>query len=300
MYNNTTSLTTNQVGNNGNLAPIHIAEMLLTCVALTINIPLATIIVYTKKLRRIKSHQIFINIEIIHVIHSLVFIPARLNYPSPLYYVYAIISQGLLVELLLSMVSLTYERLLAVKYPLSHGNLNGKYVFGAICCSWLLPTIFVSLALYYRMTRWQYIIFGTVLLPVAGLTLSVANIAIYLLIKQHDAFVKNNAHKRSKHTSNRSILKPSYICFALVITFVLLWMPYFIRQLFLLFKVTSSEHTVRFYDIAVVIAHSNSLVDPLIFIYLSSPVKKKVKALFTRKNNCSSSSSVGTIVETGF
>lgn len=281
-----------------NLDPIYIAEMALTCVALLVNIPLITFILYHVKLRRIKSHQIFLNILMIHNIHSLCFLPARLDARSFYFYVYAIISQGLVIELFISMMALTIERLLAVKYPLANTNMKGRYVFFALGGSWLLPVIFVTLALYYQMTRLQYIVLGTVLLPITGVTLGCANIAIYCLIKKHEAFVRNNGHQRSDSTKRRSLLKPSFICFALVVSFILLWLPYLIRQLLLLLRVYDPMiHGNGFSDIAVFIGHSNSLIDPLTFIYLSSPLKRLVKLIFTKKSARTFSSS--TVIETG-
>ena len=53
------------------------------------------------------------------------------------------------------------------------------------------------------------------------------------LSRNHNRFVKRNAHKGPSGCGDkkgRHVMKASYVCFGIVTTFVILWLPYLLND----------------------------------------------------------------------
>ena len=265
-----------------NATDINVAELSQASLMLWLNIPLLIFIILRKNLRGKKSHQLFINILIVHTVSSSIIISSNLT--SNVYMrIYTIINNGLLIEMFQSMILLTCERLLAIKYPFKYADITGKHIMIVVGTSWLLVVAFVGLAIKFNVTQNECSIVSTVLILTAGITLTTTNVIIYFIAKKHDTFMKENVQRHNKNTTKAvKMLKASFVCFAVTGSFFLLWAPYLVHNLMLLTSVYKPKIDGEdFTKVVDHIAYLHSIVDPITFIWLSNAAKKEIKKLVT-------------------
>ena len=115
---------------------------------------------------------------------------------------------------------------------------------------------------------------------IAIVVLTISNIIVYREAKRHQSFVELNGHKRSNTNNSeergKHVMKASYVCFGIVTTFVLLWLPYLLNDLTELI-LGHSNHAVGL--VAQHCALCNSLVDPLLFTCLSKHLREEARAM---------------------
>lgn len=279
------------------ISPYNMAEIVLCCLILITNIPLMSLILYHRILRKRKENQIFINVQITHVLHSCHLLATKFVSSPDFFYIYAITTQGLMSECLLSMSLLTYERFYVIYYHISPPSKVVEKTVPIIYSSWALPIVFIALSLYFELPRLQYAILCTVLVVVIGVGLAIANIQIYRTAKNHIRFVAKNGHRRnSVKIGNR--LKGSFVCFTIVATYVILWFPFFLRNLLLLTKIYNpAVHGPLLTQVALYIGATNSLADPLTFVFLSVSVMSEIKRVASSLTYKKSRDSVSVVYE---
>merc|ERR1712168_1710623 len=115
---------------------------------------------------------------------------------------------------------------MAIKYSFEYLEVRKKHIIVLLLCTWILPLVYVLVGLLFGFSQEISLIINTVLINAATITLGITNLIIYRMAKEHDKFMKENVMLRNKALS----LKASYICFAIVASFLVLWTPYCVHN----------------------------------------------------------------------
>lgn len=284
MFSNTSLNFTDLIEASPDPSPstFNIVEIILATLTIIINLPLMLFIIFNKRLRAKKPNVIFLNMQLAHVLHSIMFLPTRFNSGPYFYHMYNVLGQGFVLEFFLSMALLTLERLIAVKDPFNNSsNVTSKQIAVILILSWCIPVLFIIPCIHFELNRHQYLILNTILVFVTGCGLILANGKICFIARQHSTFIKQNAqHYRVKRVGN--VLHSSFVCFAVVMTFVVLWFPYFVHHVLLLTGIyRPAVHGDVFTKAALFIAHINSFSDPIMFVLISNATIKEFKELLS-------------------
>lgn len=268
---------------------IDISQLTQAITTLCCNASLFVIIVLCKKLRRRKSHQIFLNLLLVHTMLSISWIISNVYSSS----VYITLNNGLAFEMFFSLIISTCDRFFFIKYPFRHAHLTTRKVILITAVSWIPSSLFVCFSIRYGISQFYCTLVITIMIPVATVVLALSNINIYIMAKKHDAFVRQNGTpSKASVIRDANKLRASWICFSIVLTFIVFWFPYFIHNLLAFMNVYQPDSQKSFTRAVERIAFGNSLIDPLLFAWLSRDTRKEVgevikrtcSAYFTRGN----------------
>ena len=271
--------TTLRIIKNGNLSSqLYIEEIAQSLVTLIVIVPLFLFIATRKKLRIIKSHQIFLNLLFVHILFNIsVIISNFVYYPRP----QLICNYGLMIAMLVVLMVLTMERVAVIKFPFKYADVESKHIVIINLFSWLPTIMFVCSSFICEIQEDMLTITSAVLITVAITLLSLSNAIIYSVAKKHDQFLKTNAvHRQGNGNHSTKVLKASYVCFAIVFSFVIFWLPYLIHNLLAIVGVYKPSGEKTFTKVVEHIAFLNSLVDAVLFIWLSREPKKELARVF--------------------
>ena len=277
--------TTLRIIKNGDLSSqLYIEEIAQSLVTLIVIVPLFLFIATRKKLRIIKSHQIFLNLLFVHILFNIaVIISNFVNYPRR----QLICNFGLMIAMLVVLMVLTMERVAVIKFPFKYADVESKHIVIINLFSWLPTIIFVCSSFICEIQEHVLTITSAVLIAVAITLLSSSNVIIYSVAKKHDQFLKNNAtHRQGNGNHSTKVLKASYVCFAIVLSFVIFWLPYLTHNLLAIVGVYKPSAEKTFTKVVEHVAFLNSLVDAVLFIWLSRETKKELVKVFRKIFNC--------------
>ena len=127
----------------------------------------------------------------------------------------------------------------------------------------------------------QLKIVHTIMIAIATIVLTVSNMMVYVVAKQHRHFVRRNSYLQySKEKKKSKSLKASYFCLAVVLNFIVFWAPHGVHDII---ELSSSVHRNVNEDVLDIIVKQltplNSLTDPILFICLSTKTQHEIKKL---------------------
>ena len=244
---------------------------------LFINALLFLVIATRKELRRKKSHQFFLHLQLIHMALSIICIISNyyfwlLNY---------IITNSLLLAMFCSLMLTTGDRFFAIKFPSRYNLVTSKSVILVLVSSWVPTLIFVTVVRSVGISSNGLKVIHIAIIGFSSVVLAASNVKVYIIARNHDRFVKENSMCRKRIIGEKNkLLKASYVCFAIVFNFIIFWMPYCIHDIMELTHMYESTNQNIFDIIVEQIALLNSLSDPILFIILSTHTRREIKKLF--------------------
>ena len=241
---------------------------------LIFNASLFAFIVSRRSLRSKIPNQLFLHLQLIHiaigVLHLISYYMEVGDY---------VVDNILLISMFISLLLTTVDRLLALKFPLRYKLLTSTVVKKVLLVSWLPAVCFAIIAKVDGVSGNQLNIVHTVLIGAASMVLALANTMMYVIARSHQTFVRRNSTVSSlnkKRKKNKS-LKASSICLAVVLNFIVFWMPHCVHDVM---EMTSHGHDDVTDDVTGVVVKQltlcTSLTDPILFICLSSNTQKEM------------------------
>ena len=264
---------------NGGKPPkgVYISYLVQAGIPLLFNITLLVIIISRKKLISKKSNKLFINLQVVHILLCISGIVSKFYMSVEV----VIFSNGCLVELFLSLILITSDRCINIKFPFEYENIKTKKVILMITCSWVITTIFVILYVEVVTSEYYRVVISTILLGVATFSLTLSNLTIYIIARRHvNAIQMNTTYCDVK--KRKGILKSTYVCFSFILSFVISWLPLFLHNVMALVEEYKPSHKKLFTKVVVRMAMLNSLLDPLLYICFNRDVKRELKMIFTK------------------
>ena len=247
------------------------------------NLLLFLFIISRATLRKRLSNQFFVHLQLIHMTIGLLRIISCYRISVD------VVSNVLLISMFNSLVLTSADRLAALKYPMKYKLLTSKMVVRTLVLSWIPSILFSIVAWWKGVSVEQLQLVHTSMIAIAATVLLMSNVLIFLVVKDHQAFLRKNTFSPNRNTESRrrGNLKASYICIAIVMNFIVCWIPHCVHDLI---ELTSSSLLdsvdAGVLDITVKqLTLLNSLSDPILFICLSTKTQQEIRKLFTRRSS---------------
>lgn len=244
-------------------------EAILT---LLVNLLLLILILKESKLRQKKANKFFINLLLVHCFLCIITLVSGFFTSSTK----RIFKNGILIQMFLSLMIISIDRFMNIKYPFKYQRLRTKHVSLIIVGSWIPSVTSIVLCVILGITAHHCVVICTILIVLASICLTVTNLNIFRLARHHsEAIAQQRTTHASKPKSSETTnqLKVSLICFASVLSFILLWFPYFVHNILALANVYKIVDDKLFTLAVVKFALLNSLMDPLLFIALNKDAR---------------------------
>ena len=256
-----------------------IEELVQAVITLTILIPLVIFIMTRRKLRIKKSHQFFVNLLLMHAMFNVAVIISNLVDYSPAQLIF---NCGFIIGMFIGLMVITVDRAVAIKYPFVHADIETKYIVITLLFSWLPTFMFLCLSFLFGVTQYMLTMVSTVLIIISTIVLILCNGFIYSVAKKHDQFLKDNTAQQALANKSRKMLKASYVCFAVVISFVILWFPYLVHNLLVITGLYYQSAEKLFTKVVGHVVLLNSIGDAILFVWLSRDTKKELISLYRK------------------
>ena len=200
---------------------MNVEELIHSSLSLLVVLPLFVFILSRRTLRSKKSHQIFLNLLLVHICFNVSVVVSNFLRCSS---TEVVINCSFFVSMFFSLMLLSLQRMFSIKFPFAYRNVHTLQVMIVVVLSWLPGTVFLCVLLVQGATETILDITTTALIAVAIVVLTTSNVVVYVSAKNHDRFVKKHTMRQHmiNNTGNGKIMKASYVCFALVGTFVVL------------------------------------------------------------------------------
>ena len=279
--------------------------ILVLCIISTfLNLFAAMIIAFVGKLRKRRSNKFLLNLLISDVCASLAILimvscsleitQDDMNFKDfvekqlPL----LIVICGFNLLSIANLISLTLDRLFAVKYPFIYQtSIKTKHVYIIISSAWILSLIY----LIFLLVAWQQLEMSAIkqisslsflIVVLSGfVTLVLSNILIYFEAKKQlreisKTYVDNVNRKMStKSLLQRRELRLIQINVGMVASFVLFLLPLLITKMYS--YVNNKFISLDFELAAWYLVCFKYIFDPIIYIALSHDVKEEIRRMYT-------------------
>ena len=248
---------------------VQLVQAIITIIA---NLLVFVLIASHAKLRKKLSYQIFMHLQLTHVLLSLLVVVSEL-FASTWHQFYHLVVMGntVLVEMFISLIVYSADRLLAINFPLKHKLVTSSHVITTLVCSWLLPILFCVLSLSFHIRQLWMTIVMEVMIGSAACVLAVTNLLVYVTATKHDRFIRDMNTARSPYSGK--MLRTSYVCLAIVSSFLICWLPYFVHNILALLDVYRPQSLKAFTIVAEQLALLNGLLDPVLFVLLAQDAR---------------------------
>ena len=242
------------------------------------------IFIMTQRVLRCKvTNKFFMNLLTVHIILNFIGIvsKSRLHLRKE----EVIINNGFLMEMFFSLIITTCDRYIYIRYPFKYERLTTKTVVFIILCSWVISAIVVALSVIFEASQYRCTMVSTSLILISSITLASSNINIYVIARRHANAIRRNSRTfaNAKEETLPRITKSTYACFAIIISFVVLWCPYFVHNMMAILTIYTPSRDKVFTRAVVHIAWFNSLVDPALYICFNKNTKKVLRRSFQLK-----------------
>ena len=290
--------------------------VVLNAVGAILNLFAASYIAFTRKVRKRKSNKLLLNllssdmcVVVVHISFILTDFSKDINRCEDIFFVKPASQVGIAVTMSLSLfnlVSLTLDRLLAVKFPFFYqASIKTKHVYIVISGAWILSLIYFSVAVtIWRINGMSMMLditnLSSAVIVLSGfVTLAVSNAFIYFearkqLRKMSKCLMDNlNDKYRKKIILQRRESRIVRINVGMVAAFTLFWSPVVASTIYK--YVRSTCLSLEFELILCFSVCCNFIFDPILYICLSYDVRKSIRHLLIKEytaRNIKSSSNV--------
>ncbi|XP_057308056.1 uncharacterized protein LOC130645945 [Hydractinia symbiolongicarpus] len=190
-----------------------------------------------------------------------------------------------------STISITVDRLTAIKLPFTYNNCTKSFFVYCFMIALILPLIYFTLKItHYDDLAYSLYIFS---LAVAMVLLVVSNIVIHQEVNRQCAAIASTIVAKTVKEKNKQIahLKKRQtstlrICFFMVLSFILCWLPTSINCILLLSLDNSYPFLSQILIIQkglMIVVFLNSLFAPIVHMSMNKDVKSEVKNIIAKK-----------------
>ena len=279
--------------------------IVLNAVGAILNLSAAIYIAFTRKVRKRKSNKLLLNllssdmcVVVVHLSCILMDFSKDINQCEDIFFVQPASQVGIAVAMSLSLfnlVSLTLDRLLAVKLPFFYqASIQTKHVYIVISGAWIISLIYFSVLLITWHVKGVSVMvdianLSFVVIVLSGfVTLAVSNAFIYFearkqLRKMSKCLIQNlNDKYRKRYMLKRRESRLVRINVGMVAAFTLFWSPRVVSTIYQYIR--STCFSLEFELILCFSICCNFIFDPIIYICLSHDVRKGIRHVLNKED----------------
>lgn len=253
-----------------------IISLTLMILIFILNTSLVTFIISKRKLRGKKTNKFSLNLFFTHSILSMFGIVTSFIESKPLL-IETTLYLTFQIEMIISLVITTCDRFIAIQYPYWYETLTTKTTITIIALSWCVPVLFAMIILNIDIHLNQLIIISTIFVVTAVFVLTFTNLKVYIIARDSARRDSKHSIKKSGSSNNTGLLKSTYVCFTLVSSFILFWLPYLVHNMLAIFDALTPSGRNVVTRVVVLVASLNSVFDPIFFVLLRRDVKKVIR-----------------------
>lgn len=248
-----------------------IATNALCGVILLVNLVLISMNWRCWKLRKKPSIKCFMNLQVSHILLAAYVISSN-HYHQEFETSF---SNAILLQTFLSLTITSMDRYIAIRYPFKYRTLRTKQIVAVLLLSWSLSIFFFCVVINVNATLKHLTVTSTILISVSIMVLMGSNIVIFFIARKHEKVIINTElyGKNIKRKTSVVSSKSANICFALVASFMLLWLPYLIHNILSLKGTYIPDDCKSLTQWVEALGLSNSIIDPIFFVLFRRDVK---------------------------
>ena len=190
---------------------------------------------------------------------------------------------GVGIILFMSLLIVTVDRIVSIKYPFAYLKLTTAKVISIIVVIWLLSISYTTLSYVFKFSESTGEIITLTLMLASFITLSISNWTVYVIVRKQirqimSTIVEENLPgNNTAKTSKRKLvldkqLRALHICVGMVISYVIFWSPLLIHDI----AKFSGYKNDTFSRTAILIVFCNSLADPIIYCIINRDLKLEI------------------------
>ena len=191
----------------------------------------------------------------------------------------------------LSLVLVTIDRYVAIKYPFQHQKLTR---FVAITVTFLVVWLPTSITIIYLLTLNLDIKFSQILcvaiILIAAMVLISTNIYVYSIARTHIKRIKNinveTNQVRNQRRRKQRTMKPIYICATIVFTFLITWMPTLVVNFLVILNKLTLKEKIMTFTYTIPMASIDCIINPIIYVVFNRQIRVEIVKII-RKYLCS-------------
>ena len=284
-----------------------IVMIALCLVGMLLNFVTLSVIAFIEKLRRRRSNKFLLNLLCSNVFATVIFLAfishslttmrdeTRWDKFYDKQIELLIMACVVILLTIINLISLTLDRLLAVKYPFFYQtSIKTKHVYIIISIAWILSLVYAIILVTVSNIMAGNAIKGAahlsffIIVLIGFITLAVSNSFIYFEAKKQlkaiSAVTIDTLDREQAKQSKLSFkeLKLVRITVGIVTSFIVHWIPLLMSSLYNYNNNTIISFSLEFEFIAWYMACCNYIWSPMIYVALSRDVKMEIKRLIKK------------------
>ena len=263
---------------------------ILSVLVVTANVTVCLLVVANKSLRTY-TNGFLVSLAVSDILLGAVLFPVLLTIPES-------IASGYIISVILlsgvtSHCCITFDRLIAIRHPFLYSYLIQKHFTKMLLSAWVVAVVFSLIPLCWktdsRLTIHKvYLFVGIVaFIFVPYLLMFVAYCLIFAILRDHFKMVQEMTVSISRKEQARRLsseAKIAKVCFTLIATFVLCWLPIiYMTSAMVLSKpeiVPVLLPTISKFTLGL-----SSLINPALYTFKKEDFRTAVKKVFRRNLN---------------
>ncbi|XP_057316878.1 tachykinin-like peptides receptor 86C [Hydractinia symbiolongicarpus] len=249
---------------------------------------LITVVLKTKKIRKVRSNQLLINLCIGH------WLIAFFDVFGHFVRHFSWIEYSMYVLMISSLYVLTTDRFVSIKFPMKYQNMNICLHLMWMSCSWIIAILFVIIS-YLKKDRpkttaddknTMMLFLSAIMFTIVSMT--IMNSIIFAVVRRQTraiASLQVQANQERRNEIQRNFISKKekrqfYICYGIVITFSILWLPTVAVALNSLIHHQPVKGVAFSWSVRV--ANANALLDPIVFFWFNKDIRAEINKILTK------------------
>lgn len=208
-----------------------------------------------------------------------------------IFWIYLWLVTSFFILTALMMVAISVERFIAVLYPFFYINkIKVAHIYIVIASVWLLSIAYgfsgIVVAVFEREEGYVLSSYGwIVIIIVAYISLAASNTVLFIIAKKQIRLIAATKNKDDhKNKTKRQEIKAARICFGVVLTFMVCYVPKLIDAIKQL--VTGRRETNQLHSLFIQYGFIlKTISDPIVYVIMNKDMKRKLIDIILRKNN---------------
>jgi hypothetical protein len=183
------------------------------------------------------------------------------------------------VESVLGLLTLSWERLYAICWPMKHRTVRKRTLLVLICATWITSTV-TGIASLTRQSQAVFFFFIIPLLTLILILICISYVIIWIKVHVSHPVGESQHCRRAKHEK-----KLAMTLFIVTVLSLLAWLPLEVLNITIPLCNPCGENIEQIFYLAKFLQFGNSLINPLIYALRMPEFRSSLRKLFSRNSS---------------